>query len=72
MVEIPRICFEVAPISPTLTRRLLQHMNEGVEQCWKKWMHLVFQEKLMSRAWKKVKSELTEGGLQKMMMRPIG
>jgi hypothetical protein len=61
MVEIPRIRFEVAPKSPTLTRRLLQHMNEGVEKFWKKWMHMVFQEKLMSRAWMKVKSDLTEG-----------
>jgi hypothetical protein len=49
-----------------------QIFNEGVEQFWKKWMHLVFQEKLMSRAWMKEKIELTEGGLQKMMMRPIG
>jgi hypothetical protein len=41
-VEVPRVRFEEAP---SLTRRL-QHAEEGVKQFWKKWMHLVFQEKL--------------------------
>jgi hypothetical protein len=50
-VEVPRVRFEEAP---SLTRRL-QHAEEGVKQFWKKWMHLVFQEKLLSWTWRKVK-----------------
>ncbi len=50
-VEVPRVRFEEAP---SLTRRL-QHAGEGIKQFWKKWMHLVFQEKLLSRTWRKVK-----------------
>jgi hypothetical protein len=42
-VEKPKVRFVEAQ---TLTRRL-QYINEGVEQFWKKWMHLVFKEKLM-------------------------
>ncbi len=48
-VKVPRVRFEEAP---SLTRRL-QHAGEGVKQFWKKWMHLVFQEKLLSRTWRK-------------------
>jgi hypothetical protein len=62
-VEVPRVRFEEAP---SLTRRL-QHAEEGVKQFWKKWMHLVFQEKLLSRTWRKVKRNVTVGDVVYMM-----
>jgi hypothetical protein len=62
-VEVPRVRFEEAP---SLTRRL-QHAGEGVKQFWKKWMHLVFQEKLLSRTWRKVKRNVTVGDVVYMM-----
>jgi hypothetical protein len=62
-VEVPRVRFEEAP---SLTRRL-QHAGEGVKQFWKKWMHLVFQEKLLSRTWRKVKRNVAVGDVVYMM-----
>jgi hypothetical protein len=62
-VEVPRVGFEEAP---SLTRRL-QHAEEGVKQFWKKWMHLVFQEKLLSRTWRKVKRNVAVGDVVYMM-----
>jgi hypothetical protein len=62
-VEVPRVRFEEAP---SLTRRL-QHAGEGVKQFWKKWMHLVFQEKLLSRTWGKVKRNVAVGDVVYMM-----
>jgi hypothetical protein len=62
-VEVPRVRFEEAP---SLTRRL-QHAEEGVKQFWKKWMHLVFQEKLLSRTWRKVKRNVAVGDVVYMM-----
>jgi hypothetical protein len=62
-VEIPRVRFEEAP---SLTRRL-QHADEGVKQFWKKWMHLVFQEKLLSRTWRKAKRNVAGGDVVYMM-----
>jgi hypothetical protein len=63
MVEVPRVRFQEAP---SLTRRL-QHAGEGVKQFWKKWMHLVFQEKLLSRTWRKVKRNVAVGDVVYMM-----
>jgi hypothetical protein len=62
-VEVPRVRFEEAP---SLTRRL-QHADEGVKQFWKKWMHLVFQEKLLSRTWRKAKRNVAVGDVVYMM-----
>jgi len=62
-VEVPRVRFEEAP---SLTRRL-QHAEEGVKQFWKKWMHLVFQEKLLSRTWRKAKRNVAVGDVVYMM-----
>ena len=62
-MEVPRVRFEEAP---SLTRRL-QHAEEGVKQFWKKWMHLVFQEKLLSRTWRKVKRNVAVGDVVYMM-----
>ena len=62
-VEVPRVRFEEAP---SLTRRL-QHAGEGVKQFWKKWMHLVFQEKLLSRTWRKAKRNVAVGDVVYMM-----
>jgi hypothetical protein len=62
-VEVPRVRFEEAP---SLTRRL-QHAGEGVKQFWKKWMHLVFQEKLLSRTWRKVKRDVAVGDVVYML-----
>ncbi len=62
-VEVPRVRFEEAP---SLTRRL-QHAGEGIKQFWKKWMHLVFQEKLLSRTWRKVKRNVAVGDVVYMM-----
>ena len=62
-VEVPRVRFEEAP---SLTRRL-QHAGEGVKQFWKKWMHLVFQEKLLSRTWREVKRNVAVGDVVYMM-----
>ncbi len=62
-VEVPRVRFEEAP---SLTRRL-QHPGEGIKQFWKKWMHLVFQEKLLSRTWRKVKRNVAVGDVVYMM-----
>jgi hypothetical protein len=62
-VEVPRIRFEEAP---SLTRRL-QHAEEGIKQFWKKWMHLVFQEKLLSRTWRKVNRNVAVGDVVYMM-----
>ncbi len=62
-VEVPRVRFEEAP---SLTRRL-QHADEGVKQFWRKWMHLVFQEKLLSRTWRKAKRNVTVGDVVYMM-----
>jgi hypothetical protein len=45
----------------------LQHAGEGVKQFWKKWMHLVFQEKLLSRTWRKVKRNVAVGDVVYMM-----
>ncbi len=47
-VAVPRVRFEEA----TSFSRRLQHADKGVKQFWKKWMHLVFQEKLLSRTWR--------------------
>ncbi len=63
MVEVPRVRFEEAP---SLTRRL-QHAGEGIKQFWKKWMHLVFQEKLLSRTWRKIKRNVAVGDVVYMM-----
>ncbi|MFN9910305.1 MAG: hypothetical protein ACK56F_30035, partial [bacterium] len=60
---MPRVRFEE---TPSLTRRL-QHAGEGVKQFWKKWMHLVFQEKLLSRTWRKVKCNVAVGDVVYMM-----
>jgi hypothetical protein len=38
-----------------------------VKQFWKKWMHLVFQEKLLSRTWRKVKRNVAVGDVVYMM-----
>jgi hypothetical protein len=62
-LEVPRVRFEEAP---SLTRRL-QHAGEDVKQFWKKWMHLVFQEKLLSRTWRKVKRNVAVGDVVYMM-----
>ncbi len=62
-VEVPRVRFEEAP---SLTRRL-QHAGEGIKQFWKKWMHLVFQEKLLSQTWRKVKRNVAVGDVVYMM-----
>jgi hypothetical protein len=62
-VEVLRVRFEEAP---SLTRRL-QHAGEGVKQFWKKWMHLVFQEKLLSQTWRKVKRNVAVGDVVYMM-----
>ncbi len=62
-VEVPRVRFVEAP---SLTPRL-QHAGEGVKQFWKKWMHLVFQEKLLSRTWRKVKRNVAVGDVVYMM-----
>jgi hypothetical protein len=62
-VEVPRVRFEEAP---SLTRRL-QHAGEGVKQFWKKWMHLVFQEKLLSRTWREVKRNVAVGDVVYMI-----
>jgi hypothetical protein len=62
-VEVPRVRFEEAP---SLTWRL-QHAGEGIKQFWKKWMHLVFQEKLLSRTWRKAKRNVAVGDVVYMM-----
>ncbi len=62
-VEVPRVRFEEAP---SLTWRL-QHADEGVKQFWRKWMHLVFQEKLLSRTWRKAKQNVAVGDVVYMM-----
>ncbi len=38
-----------------------------MKQFWKKWMHLVFQEKLLSRTWRKVKRNVAVGDVVYMM-----
>jgi hypothetical protein len=38
-----------------------------VKQFWKKWMHLVFQEKLLSRTWRKAKRNVAVGDVVYMM-----
>ncbi len=38
-----------------------------MRQFWKKWMHLVFQEKLLSRTWRKVKRNVAVGDVVYMM-----
>ena len=62
-VEVPTVWFKEAP---SLTRRL-QHAEEGVKQFWKKWMHLVFLKKLLSRTWRKVKRNVAVGDVVYMM-----
>ena len=42
-------------------------MNESVQQFWKKWMHLVFQEKMLSKAWRKLKRNVEVGDVVYMM-----
>ncbi len=53
-VEIPRV-------------QRLQHADEGVKQFWRKWMHLVFQEKLLSRTWRKARWNVAVGDVVYMM-----
>jgi hypothetical protein len=62
-VEVPTVWFKEAP---SLTRRL-QHAEEGVKQFWKKWMHLVFLKKLLSRTWRKVKRNVAVGDVVYMI-----
>ncbi len=38
-----------------------------MKQFWKKWMHLMFQEKLLSRTWRKVKRNVAVGDVVYMM-----
>ncbi len=38
-----------------------------MKQFWKKWMHLVFQEKLLSRTWRKAKRNVAVGDVVYMM-----
>ncbi len=62
-VEVPRVRFEEAP---SLTQRL-QNADGGVKQFWKKWMHLVFQEKLLSMTWRKAKRNVAVGDVVYMI-----
>jgi hypothetical protein len=65
IVAVPRAGFEEAP---SLTRRL-QNADESMKQFWKKWMHLVFQENLLSCTWRKAKRNVAVGDIVYMMRR---